>query len=181
MFVCNDDILKIIMPQKEPMLLCDGVFKEGFVNKEYKAQYTVGKRRNVAETAQGLPFIALMEVMAQAVAAVIGLRNIVKEGDDVMKMGLFLAMRNFKVLKRFDNGFIPKGTVIISKVYLQENMENIISINAESYVDDEIIASAKITVLNPSENDIKNVFAKNSEFILKVATPRLPSVKDLNL
>ena len=82
----SDEVFRQVMPQKEPMLLCDGVLANDLSLNHQVGVYTVGARVAAPLTAKGeLPAICLMEVMALTILAEAIVRS---SGEEIAKARL---------------------------------------------------------------------------------------------
>lgn len=153
----SDEVFRQVMPQKEPMLLCDGVLANDLSLNHQVGVYTVGARVAAPLTAKGeLPAICLMEVMAQTIAAILSGRRYEFDSDSVLKVGLFLSIRGFKMLKHFPQGFIPAGTKLYTTVDFFEGVEGVVLAEAIVSSAGEEIAKARLTVLNPTPQELEH-------------------------
>ncbi|MDD6176733.1 MAG: hypothetical protein UHG91_09705 [Succinivibrionaceae bacterium] len=155
------ELLKEIMPQKIPMLFCTKLKIENFDAKEIEGFYEVGEVDCAALDEKGnMPILALVEVMAQTVAARIAYQIYLKDSN--ILMGLFLSVRNFKVMKRYPLGLIPKGTKLKTCAQMFDVNTKLLQADFETYEEasNELIAKAKITMFAPNKDDIKELFGE---------------------
>ena len=79
------ELLKEIMPQKIPMLFCTKLKIENFDAKEIEGFYEVGEVDCAALDEKGnMPILALVEVMAQTVAARIASNELIAKAKITM-------------------------------------------------------------------------------------------------
>lgn len=157
----SEEVFRFIMPQKEPMLLCDGLIANDVFLDRQRCVYTVGKRDSIALTKEGhLPAICLMEVMAQTVAATFAGRKYLRDDGASLNVGLYLSIRGFKMLKHYAQGLILKGTKLTTEVSFSEGIEGVVLADACVYQQQDIVAKAKITVLSPTDEELKRALGE---------------------
>ncbi len=142
-------LFKTIMPQKEPMLLLDGIISCDFDQNDCICGCTVGLNNNVALNDDGsLPSFALMEVMAQTMGAHSAYLTYVNScGQTQVSVGLLMTVRSCNI---YASAPLPAGTEITihsQMIYSQDNITQA-QVQARNHHTQEIIAEAKITACN---------------------------------
>ncbi len=155
-------LLTRLMPQKSPMLFCDSAVIASLDATEGYAYYLVGARECIGlDDNNNLPMLSLLEVMAQAFAAIITLEHYC-HGQE-LDLGLFLSVRSFIVHKKFAQGVIPKGTLLKTHVSFHGSFsDKIMQTDIEVFEEktNESVASAKLAIYVPDKAELTELFPK---------------------
>ncbi len=145
-YCVDEKTFKDLMPQKEPMLLVDGIISCDPILEAGELGYEVGKRPVVALLEDGsLPSYVLMEVMAQGCAAVLGYARLLRK-EPPMKTGLLLAVRGMKIAQ---GAPLRKGLEIKIIVESMYKGDGYVILNAKAEVEKKNLAEARVTVYSP--------------------------------
>src|SRR5574344_34245 len=159
-YAIEHDLFEKLMPQKSPMLFCDGITFDTAGEYNHGCGYfTVGERECVALDANNnLPVLCLIEVMSQAVDGILVYKMYYIDKSET-KVGLFLSVRAMKITKKYDTGIIPAGITLKSKVEISNLNDGVVSavvVTTDANTNDEI-ASAKLTVFSPNGEQLVNI------------------------
>ena len=113
MYLIDREGIQKIIPHRQPMLLIDGLMECDTSRYTGSCGLTVGENYNVAlEKDSSLPAFALIEVMAQAAAAII-YYSILGNNLQPPDKGLLLSVRNFKYMRKAS---VPKGVTMNNEI-----------------------------------------------------------------
>lgn len=139
------------IPHKEPTLLLDTV--EEVTPSRVVCKLNVGSRKAVAYTEdQELPVMALLEVMAQTLSVWNSFYG--NRGNRKNRFGILVNVSRLIVTR---NGALPKGMELrVSADLLESNERGYVRFlcDVKDVLENEIIASAKLTGLVPNDTQI---------------------------
>lgn len=136
------DELTGLLPQKGKMRLIDEITECDSEN------FLVESRTQIRESciffdkeSGGLPNYVLFEFAAQSVAALMAKKA--ELSGEKGKIGFVLSVSNMA----FDLDSVKSGSEVSVKATLESQMDNVLSFQAEFFVDDEKIGSGKLTLM----------------------------------
>lgn len=141
----QDVDIRTLLPQKPPMVLVDKL-----ISADEKSATTalLIREDNIFVSEGQLNAYALIEVMAQTAAAQLGYDNSLR-GDNDVKIGYIGAVKRMQIEK------VPKvGETVLTRMEVQEDFGNMKLVTAESFVDDQKIAMAELTIALSGERII---------------------------
>lgn len=140
------DELTGLLPQKGKMRLIDEITECNTEN------FLVESRTLIRESciffdkeSGGLPNYVLFEFAAQSVAALMAKKA--EESGGKGKIGFVLSVSNMT----FDSDSVKSGSEVSVKAAVESQMDNVLSFQAEFFVDDKKIGGGKLTLME-SEN-----------------------------
>lgn len=139
-----------IIPHQEPNLLLDTV--ENVSPNSVLCRLVVGSRNAVAYSEdKELPVLALLEVMSQALSVWNSFF-----GSKGNRKNRFAMLVNVKRLIVTRNGNLPEGTPLKVSAFLETNERGYVSFHCDvkDEIENEIIASAKLTGVVPNDSQI---------------------------
>ncbi len=143
-YTVPEETFRMIMPQKHPMLLIDGIVECSPENKTGTCGLTVGRRNTAALDEDGcLSSFCLIEIMAQTMAAVSSY-SAYSTGRQKMQKGLLMTVRDCRLLC---GSSIKPGTEILIRSVPVYDEADIIRSSVRAWIpsSDEVISEALIT------------------------------------
>lgn len=143
-YAVPDETFRMIMPQKHPMLLIDGIVECSPENKTGICGLTVGLRNTAALDENGcLSSFCMIEIMAQTMAAVSSYSSYCTSRQKMQK-GLLMTIRDCRIL--CGSPIRPKTEILIRSVPVY-NEADIIRSSLRAWIlsSDEVISEALIT------------------------------------
>ena len=152
MYLIDREGIQKIIPHRQPMLLIDGLMECDTSRYTGSCGLTVGENYNVAlEKDSSLPAFALIEVMAQAAAAII-YYSILGNNLQPPDKGLLLSVRNFKYMRKAS---VPKGTFLIAHATVEYSDDKYKQVSAYVTMNNEIISETRLSLFAPLPTTLK--------------------------
>lgn len=160
-YALEGELFEELMPQKTPMLFCDGIaFDDEGEYSHGSGYFTIGQRECVAlDENKNLPQLCLIEVMSQAIAGLLVYKMHYVDKCET-KVGLFLSIRAMKVVKNYPKGAIPAGITLKTKVKISNLNDGVVcaEVETEDAKTKEEIASARLSVFSPNKEQLLDIF-----------------------
>ena len=133
----QDIDIRTLLPQQPPMVMVDKLISAD----EKSAATTLQIREENIFVSEGrLNAYALIEVMAQTAAAQLGYENRLRGGNDV-RIGYIGAVKRMRIESA------PKvGETLLTRLEVLEDFGDMKLVAAESFVEDQKIATAELTI-----------------------------------
>ena len=133
----QDMDIRTLLPQQPPMVMVDWLLSAD--GKSATTELLI-REENIFVSEGRLNAYALIEVMAQTAAAQLGYDNSLR-GDNEVRVGYVGAV------KRMQIDAVPKvGETLLTRMEVLEDFGNMKLVNAESFVNEQRIAVAELTI-----------------------------------
>ena len=133
----QDIDIRTLLPQKPPMVLVDKL-----ISADEKSATTelLIREDNIFVSDGHFQAYALIEVMAQTAAAQLGYENRLRGGNDV-RIGYIGAVKRMRIES------VPRvGEMLLTRLEVLEDFGDMKLVAAESFVNDQKIATAELTI-----------------------------------
>lgn len=138
----QDVDIRALLPQKPPMVMVDKLIS---ADEKSAATALLIREDNIFVENGRLNACALIEVMAQTAAAQLGYDNSLR-GDNDVRIGFIGAVKRMRI------DAVPRvGEMLLTRMEVLEDFGDMKLVAAESYVDDQKIATAELTIALPGE------------------------------
>ena len=130
--------IRTLLPQQPPMVMVDRL-----ISADEKSAMTalLIQEDNIFVTEGRLNAYALIEVMAQTAAAHLGYVDKCFRGLDDVRIGYIGSIKRMRI------DAVPRvGETLVTRMEVQEDFMNMKLVTAESFVNDQRIASAELTI-----------------------------------
>lgn len=134
----QDIDIRTLLPQQPPMVMVDRL-----ISADEKSATTslLVQEDNIFVTDGHLNAYALIEVMAQTAAAQLGYVDKCLHGLDDVRVGYIGSIKKMSI------DSVPKvGETLLTRMEVQEDYLNMKLVAVESFVDDQRIATAELTI-----------------------------------
>ena len=133
----QDIDIRTLLPQREPMVMVDKLI---FADEKSAATMLQIREENIFVSDGHFQAYALIEVMAQTAAAQLGYENRLRGGNDV-RIGYIGAVKRMRIESA------PRvGETLLTRLEVLEDFGDMKLVAAESFVDDQKIATAELTI-----------------------------------
>ena len=133
----QDIDIRTLLPQREPMVMVDKLIS---ADEKSAATMLQIREENIFVSEDRLNAYALIEVMAQTAAAQLGYENHLRGGKDV-RIGYIGAVKRMRIESA------PRvGETLLTRLEVLEDFGDMKLVAAESFVDDQKIATAELTI-----------------------------------
>ena len=133
----QDIDIRTLLPQREPMVMVDKLIS---ADEKSAATMLQIREENIFVSEDRLNAYALIEVMAQTAAAQLGYENHLRGGKDV-RIGYIGAVKRMRIESA------PRvGETLLTRLEVLEDFGDMKLVSAESFVDDQKIATAELTI-----------------------------------
>lgn len=141
-----------LIPHSGAMVLVDDIVekKDDFISVK-----TLIKHDNPFLQDGKFPTFNTLEIMAQSLVVYRGLND---KGSNA-RLGFLLGARRFEIIKPNLN----IGDELITKTYISEDFDGMGVYESSVYVDDKLVASASISVFNPSQEQLDQILKASNE------------------
>ncbi|MBO7155769.1 MAG: thioester dehydrase [Campylobacter sp.] len=141
-----------LIPHSGAMVLVDDIVekKDDFISVK-----TLIKYDNPFLQDGKFPTFNTLEIMAQSLVVYRGLND---KGSNT-RLGFLLGARRFEIIKPNLN----IGDELITKTYISEDFDGMGVYESSVYVDDKLVASASISVFNPSQEQLDQILKASNE------------------
>jgi predicted hotdog family 3-hydroxylacyl-ACP dehydratase len=141
-----------LIPHSGAMVLVDDIVekKDDFISVK-----TLIKHDNPFLQDGKFPTFNTLEIMAQSLVVYRGLND---KGSNT-RLGFLLGARRFEIIKPNLN----IGDELITKTYISEDFDGMGVYESSVYVDDKLVASASISVFNPSQEQLDQILKASNE------------------
>lgn len=141
-----------LIPHSGAMVLVDDIVekKDDFISVK-----TLIKYDNPFLQDGKFPTFNTLEIMAQSLVVYRGLND---KGSNA-RLGFLLGARRFEIIKPNLN----IGDELITKTYISEDFDGMGVYESSVYVDDKLVASASISVFNPSQEQLDQILKASNE------------------
>lgn len=141
-----------LIPHSGAMVLVDDIIekKDDFISVK-----TLIKYDNPFLQDGKFPTFNTLEIMAQSLVVYRGLND---KGSNT-RLGFLLGARRFEIIKPNLN----IGDELITKTYISEDFDGMGVYESSVYVDDKLVASASISVFNPSQEQLDQILKASNE------------------
>ena len=141
-----------LIPHSGAMVLVDDIVekKDDFISVK-----TLIKHDNPFLQDGKFPTFNTLEIMAQSLVVYRGLND---KGSNT-RLGFLLGARRFEIIK-------PNLNIddeLITKTYISEDFDGMGVYESSVYVDDKLVASASISVFNPSQEQLDQILKASNE------------------
>ena len=138
----QDTDIRVLLPQQPPMVMVDKLVS---ADEKSAATALLIREDNIFVENGRLNVCALIEVMAQTAAAQLGYGNSLR-GDNNMRIGYIGAVKRMRI------DAVPRvGEMLLTRMEVMEDFGDMKLVAAESFVDDQKIATAELTIALPGE------------------------------
>lgn len=141
-----------LIPHSGAMVLVDDIVekKDDFISVK-----TLIKHDNPFLQNGKFPTFNTLEIMAQSLVVYRGLND---KGSNT-RLGFLLGARRFEIIKPNLN----IGDELITKTYISEDFDGMGVYESSVYVDNKLVASASISVFNPSQEQLDQILKASNE------------------
>lgn len=141
-----------LIPHSGVMVLVDDIVekKDDFISVK-----TLIKYDNPFLQDGKFPTFNTLEIMAQSLVVYRGLND---KGSNA-RLGFLLGARRFEIIKPNLN----IGDELITKTHISEDFDGMGVYESSVYVDDKLVASASISVFNPSQEQLDQILKASNE------------------
>jgi predicted hotdog family 3-hydroxylacyl-ACP dehydratase len=141
-----------LIPHSGAMVLVDDIVekKDDFISVKTLIKYDNQFLQNGK-----FPTFNTLEIMAQSLVVYRGLND---KGSNT-RLGFLLGARRFEIIKPNLN----IGDELITKTYISEDFDGMGVYESSVYVDNKLVASASISVFNPSQEQLDQILKASNE------------------
>ena len=141
-----------LIPHSGVMVLVDDIVekKDDFISVK-----TLIKYDNPFLQDGKFPTFNTLEIMAQSLVVYRGLND----NSSNNKLGFLLGSRKFKIYKPY----LSIKDELITKTHISEDFDGMGVYESSVYVDDKLVASASISVFNPSQEQLDQILKASNE------------------
>ena len=133
----QDIDIRTLLPQRAPMVMVDELIS---ADEKLAATTLLIREENIFVSEGRLNAYALIEVMAQTAAAQLGYENRLQGGNDV-RIGYIGAVKRMRIES------VPRvGEMLLTRLEVLEDFGDMKLVAAESFVNDQKIATAELTI-----------------------------------
>lgn len=144
--------IKELIPHSDVMVLIDDVIEK---IDQFISVKTIIKDDNPFLQDGKFPTFNTLEIMAQSLVVYRGLND----NSSNNRLGFLLGARRFNIVKPNLN----IGDELITKTHISEDFDGMGVYESSVYVDDKLVASASISVFNPSQEQLDQILKASNE------------------
>lgn len=144
--------IKELIPHSDVMVLIDDVIEK---TDQFISVKTIIKDDNPFLQDGKFPTFNTLEIMAQSLVVYRGLND----NSSNNKLGFLLGSRKFKIYKPY----LSIKDELITKTQISEDFDGMGVYQSAVYVKDIMVASANISVFNPSQEQIDKIIKASNE------------------